>query len=221
VISERLWAQLPAKIAVWLGLAAGICVPYFTLQRVELFPRRTVPVLALDRAIPFEPAWLWAYLSLGLLVPLAPLLATRTDELARYARGLALLCLACFAAFLLVPVEGPRPAVPPDHGAYQMLVAVDRPANSFPSLHAGLAVYSLVFALRVLRDGVATGTRRALAAAGCLWVALILYSTLATRQHWAVDLPAGMALAFAAHALTWRSADRVARRGELPVAAGG
>jgi membrane-associated phospholipid phosphatase len=220
-LRERLRAQLPAKIAVWLGLAVGICVPYFTLQRLELFPRREVPVLALDGAIGFEPSWLWAYLSLGLMVPLAPLLATRADELARYARGLALLSLACFAAFLLVPVEGPRPAVPPDHGAYRMLVAVDRPANSFPSLHAGLAVYSLLFAWRALRDDLSLAARRALAAAGGLWVALILYSTLATRQHWAVDLPAGMAVAVAAHMLAWRSADRVARRDELPVAAGG
>ncbi|HVH19972.1 MAG TPA: phosphatase PAP2 family protein [Myxococcota bacterium] len=206
MISERLRAQLPAKIAVWLGLAVGICVPYFTLQRLELFPRRSVPVLALDRAIDFEPAWLWAYLSLALLVPLAPLLATRTDELARYARGLALLCLACFAAFLLVPVEGPRPALPPDHGAYRMLVAVDRPANSFPSLHAGLAIYSLLFAWRVVRDDLSLAARRAFAGGGGLWVALILYSTLATRQHWALDLPAGLALAYAAHALAWRSA---------------
>lgn len=220
-LRERLRAQLPAKIAVWLGLAVGICVPYFTLQRLELFPRREVPVLALDGAIRFEPSWLWAYLSLGLLVPLAPLLATRTDELARYARGLALLCLACFAAFLLVPVEGPRPVVPPDHGAYRMLVAVDRPANSFPSLHAGLAVYSLLFAWRALRDDLSPAARRALAAAGGIWVALILYSTLATRQHWAVDLPAGMAVAVGAHTLAWRHADRVAQPDELPVAAGG
>jgi hypothetical protein len=216
---QRLRAQLPAKIAVWLGLAVGICVPYFTLQRLEPFAPRAVPVLALDRAIDFQPAWLWAYLSIALLVPLAPLLATRADELARYARGLALLCLACFAAFLLLPVEGPRPAVPPDHRVYQWLVALDRPANSFPSLHAGLAVYSLLFALRVLRDGLSPAARRAAVAAGTLWVALILYSTLATRQHWAIDLPAGMALAFAAHTLAWRSADRVARRGELPVGA--
>ena len=44
-------------------------------------------------------------------------------------------------------------------------------------------------------------------------------TTLATRQHWAIDLPAGIALAYAAHALAWRSADRVTRRSELPVAA--
>src|SRR5262245_41954756 len=131
----RLRAHLGAKIAVWLGLAVGICVPYFTLQRIALFPTRTLPELALDRWIEFAPGWLWAYFSLALLVPLAPLLATQREELSRYARGLALVCLPCFAAFLFFPVEGPRPAVPPLHDGYQALVAYDRPANSFPSLH--------------------------------------------------------------------------------------
>ena len=36
----RLTAQLPLKTAVLLGLAVGICVPYFLLQRMVLFPAR-------------------------------------------------------------------------------------------------------------------------------------------------------------------------------------
>jgi membrane-associated phospholipid phosphatase len=202
----RVVALLGTKIVVLLGLAVGICVPYFSLQRLDLFPRRTPPALSLDGSIPFTPAWLWAYLSIALLVPLAPLLATRRDELARYARGLALVCLPCFAAFLLVPVDGPRPAVLPPHGGYEWLASVDRATNSFPSLHAALAVYSLLFASRVMRRDVSRGAWAALAAAGSLWVLAILYSTLATRQHWAIDLPAGVLLAWFAHARVWRSA---------------
>lgn len=216
---SRLRAQLGSKIAVLLGLSVGICVPYFTLQRIDLFRPRLLPMTALDHWIAFDPGWLWTYLSVGLLVPLAPLLATRRDELARYARGLAALCLTCFAAFLFFPVEGPRPAIAPDHGAYQLLVSYDRPANSFPSLHAGLAAYSLLFAFRVLRGDLPRPPRLAFGSAGSLWVALILYSTLATRQHWAIDLPAGVLVAIAAHTWAWRSADGALRHGELPLAA--
>lgn len=218
-LRARLRMHLGAKIAVLLGLSVGICVPYFALQRIDAFPLRSVPVTLLDRWIDFAPAWIWAYLSLGLLVPLAPLLATRRDELTRYAKGLALLCMPCFAAFLLFPVAGPRPAPPPAHEVYELLVAYDRPANSLPSLHAGLVVYSLLFAWRVLRDGLSRPARVALGGAGSLWGVLILYSTLATRQHWAVDLPAGMLLALSAHALAWRAAERVPRRGEVPLTA--
>jgi membrane-associated phospholipid phosphatase len=34
-----------------------------------------------------------------------------------------------------------------------------------------------------------------------LWVGLILYSTIAIRQHFAIDLPAGMFLGLLAHRL--------------------
>ena len=201
----RLRSHLGLKIAVWLGLAVGICVPYFTLQRVQLFALREAPALPLDRWIPFDPDWIWAYVSIALLVPLAPLLATRRDELIRYAKGLALLCAVCFAAFLFVPVAGPRPAgIAGQHAVYELIVAYDRPSNSLPSLHAGLAIYSLLFGYRVLRADLGRAAQLAALLAGTLWGALILYSTLATRQHWAIDLPAGMLVAGAAHAVVWR-----------------
>ena len=75
---------------------------------------------------------MWTYLSICALVPVAPLLATRREELVRYAKGLTLLCLPCFAIFLLFPVEGPRPEIAPDDAAYRWLVGVDDSANSFP-----------------------------------------------------------------------------------------
>lgn len=202
----RLVAQLPAKIAVWLGLALGICIPYFTLQRLTLLPARMPPASALDRWIGLEPIWIWAYLSLALLVPLAPALATRRDELRRYALGLCALCLPSFAVFLLLPVAGPRPEQAPQHAIYAWLIGVDRPTNSLPSLHAGLTVFSLLFALRVLRPALGRAQRAALGALAWTWGLAILYSTLATKQHWAFDLPPGVLLAFAAHALAWRSA---------------
>lgn len=207
-LQRRLAAHLPAKIAVWLGLAVGICVPYFTLQRVRLFPLREVPQTPLDRFIAFDPGWIWLYLSLGLLVPLAPLLAEGREALTRYARGLALLCAACFAAFLLLPAEGPRPAAS-EHPVWSFIVSYDRPANSMPSLHAGLVVYSLLFAWRSLRDALRPRARRLTALLGAVWGALILHSTLATKQHWALDLPAGALLALGAHGFVWRAASRV------------
>jgi membrane-associated phospholipid phosphatase len=201
----RLRRELAAKVVVLLGLTVGICVPYFTLQRVAWLPLRQAPTTPLDRWIAFDPAWIYAYLSIALLVPLAPLLATRRDELVRYARGLAWLCGGCFAAFLLFPVAGPRPSSPPG-GAYALLVSWDRASNSLPSLHAGLVVYSLLFLDRTLRGDAPTRLRRACAVAGWTWAALILYATLATKQHWAVDLPAGALAAAAAHAVAWRTA---------------
>jgi membrane-associated phospholipid phosphatase len=216
-LRERLAAERPAKTAVLLGLAVGICVPYYLLQRLQVFPLWAPPVTPLDAWIPFDPGSVYAYGSIALLVPLGPLLATRRDELVRYARGLALLCAVCFAAFLFVPVEGPRPAQPPGEGLYGLLVAWDTRQNSFPSLHAGLVVYSLLCLGRVL-GGALRGGRRALGLAlGLLWGALILYATLATRQHWALDLPPGMLLAWACHRWAWRETSPAGRPQGSPV----
>lgn len=202
---ERMAAEASAKVSVCLGLAVGICVPYFTLQRLDWFPLRTVPATALDRWIPFAPDWIGAYVSVALLVPLAPLLAARRSELARYAKGLAVLCAICFTIFLVFPVAGPRPEFDSAPALYRAIVAYDRPANSMPSLHAGLTVYSLLFLGRVLGAGAGAELSIASRSLGLAWGALILYSTLATKQHWLVDLPAGAIAAWGAHAFAWRS----------------
>jgi len=217
-LRARLRASIPEKIVVLLGLSIGICVPYFLLQRADAFPLYAPPVTRLDRWIGFEPGWVWPYQSVALLVPLAVLLANRRDQLMRYAKGLALLCVPCFAAFLLFPVEGPRPEIVPDHSVYRLLVSYDGAANSLPSLHAGLALYSVLFGYRVLRDDLFRRERAACLLVGSIWVAVILYSTLATKQHWAADLPLGLLIAYCAHGIAWRSQAAFRCAGGSPLA---
>jgi hypothetical protein len=205
-LGARLRAHPREKTVLLLGLSVGICVPYFLLQRLEgqVSPARLATPL--DAWIAFEPAWVWAYLSIAVLVPLFPLLARRREELRRFARGLALLCALSFASFLLFPVVGPRPAAVPDHALYAWLVARDGALNSFPSLHAGLTAYTLLFGWRILREGRSQRERLAHACAAALWAALILYGTLATKQHWAADLPPGLLAGWLAHHFAWREA---------------
>ena len=204
--AERLRQDRVEKIAVLLGLAVGICVPYFALQHIHWFPTRTVPAVALDHWVVFSPAWVWVYLSIAALVPAAPVLVASRDALVRYRRGLVVMCLVSFATFLFFPVAGPRPESVPDHAVYAWLVGVDRPLNSMPSLHAGLVVYSVLCLARSGWGGL-QGSARTLGAAGLVaWAGAILYATLATKQHWFVDLPAGALFAWGAHALAWRGA---------------
>ncbi len=158
----------------------------------------------LDAWVPFQPGWVWVYHSVAVMVPLAPLLAVTREELRRYALGLALLCIPCFLCFLLFPVVGPRPPVVASNEAYAWLVSVDRPTNSFPSLHAGLVAYSLAYSWRVLGPTLQGGRRRLVLAVGLAWGSLILYSTVATKQHWVADVPAGVWVAWVAHRLAWR-----------------
>ena len=107
----------------------------------------------------------------------------------RFGRGIAALCLPCFAGFLLAPMPGPRPDVAGLEGAYGWLIGVDATWNSFPSLHAGLVVFSFLYGWRVLGRELGPRGRRLFVLLSLAWAASILYGTLATKQHWLADLP--------------------------------
>jgi len=74
------------------------------------------------------------------------------------------------------------------------LQSVDGSGNACPSLHVAFAVFSALELDRILRRMGAHGLARGLSWG---WCAGILYSTLATRQHVAIDLFAGAALGVA------------------------
>jgi hypothetical protein len=208
MLVQRIRSHLDAKVAMFLLLAVGIVIPYFSLQRWQLFPPRAPLVTPLDAWIPFQPAWAPAYLSVCLLVPLFPLLATRREDVWRYLRGLAALCLPCFAFFLLTPMPGPRPEASAVGGAYGWLVGVDATWNAFPSLHAGLVLYSFLSGRRAVGADLGPRARHVVGALSALWGALILYGTLATKQHWVADLPPAFVLACFADRYAWRGALR-------------
>lgn len=204
MLATRVRAHLDAKVQMFLLLAVGIVVPYFSLQRGQLFPPRAPIVTPLDAVIPFDPSWAPAYLSVCLLVPLFPLLALRRDDVWRYLRGIAALCLPCFAVFLFAPMPGPRPEGVGVGGMYGWMVGVDATWNAFPSLHAGLVLYSFLYGQRAIGADLSPRGRHVLGLLSAFWGAAILYGTLATKQHWVADLPPAFVLAWGAHRWAWR-----------------
>ena len=184
------------RMKLWLGAALAIffCAGYFGLQRLRP-TGRTLPLIFLDRWTGFSPAWAWAYQSIYLLFPTAWLAGTR-GELWRYAAGFVGVSLVGFACFWAWPVAGPRPAGL--HGSmYGWVVGYDGPTNSIPSLHVALATFCALFAARMLRAHKWAGP--ALAA----WVALIAWATLATKQHYALDLLPAVPLGWAGYRLAF------------------
>jgi len=205
------------KAALTLALTMFFCVPYFVLQRVLVFPARMLPVSALDRAIGFDPRWVWAYQSVYVLLILVPWMATTREGLRRYGAGFVGLSTAAFLCFFFVPIIGPRPEGEVTNAMFRMLASYDRPLNCFPSLHVGLAVYTVLAARWILDGAWPKSTRNGMLFLGWFWTALIGYAAIATKQHYAIDIPAGALLASISHWSAWHIAQRSTAHAETPM----
>src|SRR6185295_4493020 len=124
----------PLKLELYLVLAVGFCVGYFSVQRFPLFPPQPLPPTFLDRAIGFHPQAIYLYQSVYLLVPLFPFLAWTRQQLMQYALGFASLCLVCFLIFAFVPIAGPRPDGDTGVAMFQLMTSYDGETNTIPSL---------------------------------------------------------------------------------------
>jgi len=149
------------------------------------------------------PARLAAAVRLALVyVLLAPALLPDRRALWSYLAAVVALSVVGFGIFLIWPTAVPKPEIPwPEHTLLSYLKVVDASGNAFPSLHTAFAVFTAAWLGRLLRGIGAGGIARAL---NWLWCAGIVYSTLATRQHVALDALAGAALGAAGALIHFR-----------------
>jgi membrane-associated phospholipid phosphatase len=170
-----------------------VYVPYLLLQRYHFFPVTIMSSSSLDHIIPFSDKAVWLYLSIYLLMPIGPFLMNNRKQIFRYATGIVFISVFADIVFLFWPTSCPRPSVQGTNAAYQALTAIDNSFHAFPSLHAAFAVYSALCGGLVLRE---LGNRSIWQIGLGLWALLILYATLATKQHVVADIIAGGALGF-------------------------
>jgi membrane-associated phospholipid phosphatase len=167
-------------------------VCYFWLLRHPLFPVTAVPLTGLDRLIPFQPWSIVPYVSLWLYISLVPLLFNTWRELAPYLGAVTLLSLAGFVIFLFWPTTIPKPDIDwSQYPSVAFLKSVDASGNACPSLHVAFAVLSGVWLQSLLKQ---MGAPLVMHLFNFCWCLLIAYSTLAIKQHVALDLEAGAAL---------------------------
>ncbi len=166
--------------AAWLG-APRLAGGYHSLA------------LGLDAHVPYLP-WMAPIYLVGYALPLAPLVIVRDpDVLLPGLAGLALVIVAAFGCFVLLPVAVPPPPWRGLGGAPLALAAIDAfgglRGNCFPSLHVAFATYVAVgfYATSHPARHVLSGIAVAIAA-----------STVTLKLHFLLDLPAGAALGGAA-----------------------
>jgi membrane-associated phospholipid phosphatase len=200
---------------LWWLKTLGICafmwlffIAYFHLLRHPAFPVTTMPLTALDRAIPFTPEALGLYVSLWVYVGVPPGLMWAFRDLLRYGAWAAALCLAGLACFYFWPTAVPPQPLGVDlaqHPAFALLQGVDAAGNACPSLHVATAVFTAAWIERQLRGIGAPAWLRLLSLA---WLLLIAWSTLAVKQHVALDALAGAVLGGLFAAVSMRGAPR-------------
>jgi len=189
---SRLRTLWPVKmIGTIVGMTAFFVV-YFRLLNHPLYPMTIVPRTAIDRLIAFRPEALPLYLSLWIYVPLAPALLKNRREVTVYPIAAFVLSAIGFLVFLFWPTAVPASEIDwSRHPSVAFLKAVDASGNAFPSMHVAFAVFTSVWLARSLRE---IGAGRLIRALNFLWCLGIAYSTLATRQHVALDVLAGAVL---------------------------
>jgi len=191
-IVHRLRTEPTLKgVGTALGMSAFF-VLYFTVLDHPVFPVTTMPLTAPDRWIGFQPPALIPYISLWVYVPLLPALLADRRELFAYARAAGALSVLGLLVFIVWPTTIPRPDIDwSQHPSVAFLKTIDASGNACPSLHAAFAVLTAFWFARVLAQ---LRANRLIHGINLLWAAAIIYATLATKQHVALDALAGSLL---------------------------
>ena len=186
---KRHW---PLRTTGTLLFMLGFFAVYFWLLRHPMFPVTLMPVTRLDRWITFQPWSIVLYASLWVYVSLPPMLLRPWRELLIYASTAMLVSMAGFAMFFFWPTAVPQPDIDwVRYPSVAFLKSVDASGNACPSLHVAFCVLTCLWLERWFRDVQAPAWPRLINVAWCL---AIVYSTMATKQHVALDVAAGAGL---------------------------
>lgn len=188
IVLTRFWFKMFGTMGFTLLFFSG----YLYLLRHPAFAVRTVPLIWADRLLAFQPAALPVYLSLWVYVSLPPILMRTRREVIGYGWRVAVPCVLGLLVFYFWPNAVPAAQIDwAQHPGVAFLKNVDMAGNACPSLHVATAVFSCVWLywrLRAMRLGAGVQV------ANLLWCVGIAYSTMAIRQHVALDVLAGTLL---------------------------
>ena len=212
-IASRAVFLWPLKALGTMGFMALFFWGYFGVLRNPLFPATVMPLTVIDTWIPFTPLAFPAYASLWVYASLPPALINNFRTLVLFGLWIAALCLFCLGLFLVFPTAVPLADI--DWALYPemaIIKSVDAGGNACPSLHVAAAVFTAAWLDRVFR---AVDVPRPLRGANWLFCLAILWSTVATRQHVAIDVLAGVVVGTAFAVLSLRYAIPAERPNEV------
>ena len=185
-ILNRFWLKsigIPSFVWIFFEI-------YFYLINNSFYPVKIIPLTFVDEIIPMQK-WAWLpYLSLWLYVSIPPSILTQSRSLLYYGFWIIILCgsgicFYCFYPSALPPINRPI--------SEQLLwiAKIDAEKNVFPSMHVATAVFSGFWLNRLIIDCNCKSFWKYL---NVIWCGLIIFSTLATKQHVFWDALSGLFL---------------------------
>ena len=169
-----------AKIFALYGLL------YLSAQH---FPIRTpieLPHSYLDDYISLNSSWVWIYMIAYPYVPISFLMLKSKYLIQSYAKSYVALTVSTFIIFVAFPTILPREQYPVDSSfsgqALDFLRSTDAPTNCLPSLHVATSFLSSWWLLL---------QNKYLGIIGFIFTVLVMWSTLALKQHIIWDVITG------------------------------
>jgi membrane-associated phospholipid phosphatase len=179
-------------------------IGYFYVQRYPAYMPTVMPTTKLDLMIPFQPQTLPAYVSLWIYIGFGPGLQRTYAALSVYVLWMVGLCLGGLMVFYIWPTQVPPLTLDATgYSGFAVLHRIDEAGNACPSMHVAVAIFTAVRVDEVLHS---TGAPRLLRLLNAAWFILIAYSTLAIKQHVALDVAGGalLGMIFVLPSLRWR-----------------
>ena len=176
-------------------LIFGVYQFYFWCQRNVMVSPRDLQ-LPIDGRIPYWPSWVWIYSFLYYPMILFIILVLETPrQFTHISISFIFLLMLQMVFFMLFPVVTPeswRARNTKRNASERFLAFVQRfdgRSNSFPSMHCSVATLTAMHLHPLLGPAVLA------------FPLLIGLSCLFTKQHFVIDVPAGVALGWAAFKL--------------------
>src|SRR3954451_5711275 len=207
---EIRWSMVAESLArpyrVTIPMVALVTLVPFYIFIGQMMRGRPVhiPEVMLDRVLPLQPPWALIYGMLYLFLIVLPVFVVRQDEqIRRTVFAYLTIWITAYVCFFAYPTIASRPAEVIGKGfavwSLRFLYEVDPPYNCFPSLHVAHSFVSALTCYRVHRGvGIVAG----------ICASLVGLSTLFTKQHYILDVIAGILLASVAYAIFLRSYPR-------------
>lgn len=208
--SGRSVASVLRRLGLW-ALTMTLVLALYVVGKFggALREPTSLPLTAIDTAIPLIPWTVWPYSTITWACLLAWLAVPSRRDAARLLFAVLAAASVCAAVFLIFPTTYPRAAHPiallPDSPAVRELWRLrlaDSPTNCLPSLHVALAwTLALVGTQPYTRaewsrrsDAVPSWAPVLLRGLALTWAAVVALTTLTTKQHYVVDVPTGAAV---------------------------